>query len=130
MPLIAVLSDERAFWESHAALLRDLDVEVVRYSNKVDFLLDPPRLKPDVIVTGLEGLGMDGYEFLTLVKKDPRLREVPVIATAVCGDVDPESERRAISLGAFAVLPRGTGIVRLVQVIEFAIRTRDKYHYN
>jgi FixJ family two-component response regulator len=117
MPLIAVLSDERAFWESHAALLRDLDVEVVRYSNKVDFLLDPPRLKPDVIVTGLEGLGMDGYE-------------VPVIATAVCGDVDPESERRAISLGAFAVLPRGTGIVRLVQVIEFAIRTRDKYHYN
>lgn len=130
MPLIAVLDDDRKLWEQHSALLREFDIEVVQYVNKVDFLLEPPRLIPDAIVTDIRCPRMDGYEFLALVKQDRRLREVPVIVMTAAVDDDPECEPRALGLGAFAVLPRTQGIIRLLQVIGFAIRTKDRLHYN
>jgi len=130
MPLIAVLDDDINLWQMYAKCLRELDVEVVQYVNKIEFFLDPPRLKPDLIVTDIQSPKMDGYEFLTLVKQDPEYRNIPVIVVTVAVEYDDTCESRARSLGAFSVVPKRAGFLDMFNNVQFALEAGKNELFN
>lgn len=55
-------------------------------------------LSPDLILLDLLLPGMDGYEFLTIVKKDPNFESIPVIVISNLGQ--EEEIQKALDLGA------------------------------
>ena len=95
MPMIAVLDDDRKLWEVYMQVLRESDIEIVQYVNKINFFLEPPRLKPDLIVTDIRSPKMDGYEFLELVRQDPEYRNIPVIVMSGHSETDLAERLRA-----------------------------------
>jgi adenylate cyclase len=67
--------------------------------------LDLVRAEPfDVILLDVLMPGLDGYEVLDQLKKDPKLRHIPVVMVTALDDV--ESAVRCIELGADDYLPK------------------------
>ncbi len=67
--------------------------------------LDLARAEPfDVILCDVLMPGIDGYEVLDQLKKDPKLRHIPVVMVTALDDV--ESAVRCIELGADDYLPK------------------------
>ena len=56
------------------------------------------RWKPDIILLDLILPGVDGFEILSRIKKDDRLKDIPVIVLSNLGQ--QEDIDRAMSLGA------------------------------
>lgn len=55
-------------------------------------------LKPDIILLDLLLPGMDGYEFLTIVKKDSQFSSIPILVISNLGQ--QEEIDKAMDLGA------------------------------
>lgn len=71
---------------------------------------------PDVIFLDINMPGVDGFEVLSYLRREPRLADVPVFI--ITSDDQPETARRAISLGAHGVLLKPI----LPQMLEDALR--------
>jgi len=85
---------------------------------------DPP---PDLVVLDVMMPGMNGWEVLERMRREPRLHEVPVIFATAMSDVD--DERRGLELGAadYIIKPLRPAIVRARVQAQLAIkRARDR----
>ena len=60
--------------------LRDTDIEVLDAINGIAALEVLEEKNPDVIITDIRMPGMDGFELLSRIKTDDRLKKIPVIA--------------------------------------------------
>lgn len=80
--------------------------------------------RPDVILLDLVMPGMDGYEVLKRLKKDPRTKDIPVIVlTALTGE--EEEVGRAMKLGAVDFIKKTAYTPReVVEKVEAAITKR------
>ncbi|HKV41909.1 MAG TPA: response regulator [Blastocatellia bacterium] len=82
---------------------------------------------PDLILSDLHMPGEDGYDFIRLVKADPRLAPIPFIflSSTVWTDIDM---RKAVALGADRFLMRPIDPVALMTEIErcIGISRRDR----
>ncbi len=70
------------------AILEDL-YDVVTYVNGADAVAGIPLHVPDLVLLDISLPGMDGVEVLGHLRRDPRLRDVPMIALtahAMAGD--------------------------------------------
>jgi len=45
------------------------------------------RVRPDLIITDLRMPGLDGFESLSMLVSDPRLRDIPVLVVSGAVDV-------------------------------------------
>ena len=91
-------ADTRAMY---AEFLR-LDFEVLEAGDGIAALEAMQRSLPDVVVTDLALPRMDGFEMIEQMRKDARLRDVPVIALS--GYSGAEHEARAMRAGSNLVL--------------------------
>jgi CheY-like chemotaxis protein len=72
--------------------------------------------RPDVVTCDISMRGMDGYDFLTVVKKNPDTQQIPVIMITALGQ---ETEiKRAVELGADNFLTKPFSASHLVEIIE------------
>jgi CheY-like chemotaxis protein len=72
--------------------------------------------RPDVVTCDISMRGMDGYDFLTEVKKNPDTQQIPVIMVTALGQ---ETEiKRAVELGADNFLTKPFSASHLVEIIE------------
>ena len=72
------------------------------------------RRLPDVIVLDIQMPDMSGLEALTLLKRDPVNRDVPVILFSAVGFEDPQTVAEGLALGAadFVGKPFAPGLLR------------------
>jgi putative two-component system response regulator len=108
-----------------SALSEDYTVQTIPSATKLFEALKWKR--PDLILMDILMPAMSGFEAITLLKKDPETRDIPVIfLTAVC---DPESEAEGLSLGAadFITKPFSAPLLRhrIARHISFEEQRRE-----
>jgi adenylate cyclase len=83
-------------------------------------------LKPDVIITDLMMQGMDGYEFISELKKDSEFSTIPTIILSA--KASSEEVLKGLEIGANSFLSKPFSIVELTSTIEnlLTIKSNEK----
>jgi CheY-like chemotaxis protein len=97
--VVLVVEDDRPIGELLASIINDEDgylaVHMTRPTQALEALKE---VKPDLFVLDVSLPGMSGLELYDRIKKDKRLRDVPVMfETALSRDYRGEFKRRGIS---------------------------------
>jgi len=99
-PLVLVADGHADTCELYATSLAFLGFEITTVSDGADAFAQAWYVRPDVIVTDPSLPGLNEWEFVHLVKCDPRTREIPIVI--VTGDGLPRTRERAIREGCAA----------------------------
>lgn len=80
------------------------------------------RANVSAVITDLHLPAMDGFELVARMRRQSRYAAIPIVV--ISGDADPDTPRRALSLGANAFFPKpySPGAVR--QKLEELIHAR------
>ena len=71
---------------------------------------------PDLIVCDLNMPGMDGYEVLAALRRDPKLADIPLIF--LTGQSQPSQVRQGMSLGADDYLTKPVDLADLLSAVQ------------
>lgn len=75
----------------------------IKFLNKEDEFEDYPR--PDLILLDLKMPGLDGHEFLKIVKEDENLAHIPVIVLTSSNDKDDITQSYRLMANCYIVKP-------------------------
>ena len=103
-PCVMVVDDEPDFCTVVSELLGIADVQVHQAHNAGEAISLLEQATPDVILTDVMMPGMDGLDFVRLVRSDPELRAIPTIV--VSARVRPEDRDAALLAGADGFLAK------------------------
>ncbi|MEO7067868.1 MAG: Hpt domain-containing protein [Rhodanobacter sp.] len=96
-PLVMVVDDSITMRKVTSRVLERHEYEVSTAKDGVDAVEKLHERVPDLMLLDIEMPRMDGYELATLMKADPRLRDVPIIMiTSRSGD---KHRQRAFDIG-------------------------------
>jgi signal transduction histidine kinase/DNA-binding response OmpR family regulator len=120
-PLALVVEDDEMAANLLRVQLEDGGFRIARTSTAEVGLEVAMRERPDVIVLDILLPGMDGWEMLERLKRDPQLCSVPVVIFSVVADGN-----RGLSLGATRVLQKPVSRADLLQTLDgLGFRTTD-----
>ena len=89
----------------------------VREENRAEHALATARtFKPDLIILDIVMPGMDGYEVMKALKRNPGTADIPVVV--LTGVEIDGSHVRALSLGASGFVIKAGGLGKLFEAIE------------
>ena len=97
VPRCLIVDDNRDSREGSAEYLEAFGFEVEQAAGGEAALASLRRRVPDVALVDLQMPGVDGWELVRLMRGDPALRDVPVIAISAC--VFPTDRARAREAG-------------------------------
>ena len=108
---ILIVDDMPANIRILGQLLRDLyDVRVATSGEKALAIAGSDPL-PDLVLLDIMMPGMDGYEVCQRLKKDPRLKDIPVIFITTKGEVADETKGFEIGAVDYIIKPFSPSIV-------------------
>jgi CheY-like chemotaxis protein len=102
MTYALIIDDNRQTADAMRQMLEILNIEcAIAYGSSpgITFLR---KEVPDLIMLDINMPGVDGFEVLAYLKREPRLSAIPVFV--VTSDDQPETRQRATQLGAVTVL--------------------------
>ena len=121
MARILVIEDNLADTQLMVYLLEAFGHEPVEAVNGREGLARAQEEKFDLVLCDIQLPGMDGYEFIRLVKSDPLLKEIPFafISSTVWLTSDPQ---KALSLGAIRFIQRPIEPSDLLHEVEACLK--------
>jgi len=122
---VLLVEDDLDGRRMYARWLTDHGFHVEEAHNGLQALERAFDARPDVVVTDLHIPGIDGFELTRRLKRDPRTRDVPVLAVTghVAFAADPGRAQRA---GCDAVLPKPCSAADLEAAIRNLIEERSR----
>jgi two-component system cell cycle response regulator DivK len=101
-PLVLLADGHADTRELYAVALRCFGFETATVSDGEDAYSHAWQTHPDIIVTEVSLPGLDGWDFIRDVKRDPRTRDIPVVI--VTSDARSPARERATREGCAAFL--------------------------
>ncbi|RFO96964.1 hypothetical protein DIC66_10755 [Rhodoferax lacus] len=110
-PLVLVVDDSPDILALIHSLLRERYRVKSASSGKKGLLIAQSEPAPNLILLDVMMPGMDGHEVCSLLKENPRTRDIPVIFLTAKADI--ENEEKAFSLGAvdYVTKPIGASVL-------------------
>lgn len=125
MRVLLIEDDPDAMELQRRALIKDVGVAVLTAESGEDGLVLAQAEKPDIIVCDIGLPGIDGYEFVSRIKKDESLRLIPVIAlTGQEAAIANEAKALERRFDGFIAKPMDTS--RLAQAIAQLLRGEQR----
>jgi FixJ family two-component response regulator len=118
MPQICLVDDDAAFRDSIKTLLNAYGISVVDYATGADFLADPHMSQCSCLILNSRLPMMSGMDVMANFRA--RAPEVPIVF--VTSQSDERIKRRALQLGAMAVLEKPLSSLFLMKAIRTALR--------
>jgi len=118
---VLLVEDHADSRHMYAEFLR-ADFTVVEAEDGIRALEIMGQSRPDVVITDLALPRMDGFELVTRMREDARLREIPVIALS--GYSSTEHEMRALEAGSNVVLRKPCLPDELARAVVSASKSR------
>jgi CheY-like chemotaxis protein len=103
LPLVLLVEDHVDTRQMYAEFLGD-SFNVVQAGDGIQGLELVRTLHPDIVITDLSLPGMDGFELIAQVRRDPAMAAVPIICLSGYGG--HAHERRATAAGCNRVLQK------------------------
>ncbi len=105
-PTALLVDDSATVRELHRMLLEDAGFAVEACEDGQVALSRALNEAFDVVVSGLNTAGLNGFDLCSALRANPAYRNVAIVLTSA--DPDPESARRAAECGARALVRKGT----------------------
>ncbi len=118
MPTALVVDDNRHTADILCEMLSFLGIEARPAYGPRAALLSLKEATPDAIFLDLNMPGIDGFEIMAYLRREPRFRDVPVVV--VTSDDQPETALKARRTGALWVLVKPPTIEALERVLHTA----------
>lgn len=83
------------------------------------------RLLPNVIFIDLKMSGIDGFEFISFVKRNPLFRNIPLVVLS--GSTDPRDKAKALDLGASAFFQKTSELNEMKAILEESLHLCAAY---
>lgn len=116
MTIALVIDDNRQTAEALVQMLKIWDIPAKMALNPSSAMVVLGDLVPQIVFLDINMPGVDGFEVLGFLKREPRLLNVPVVV--VTSDDQPETSRRAFNDGASAFVIKPV----MVETIESALK--------
>jgi PAS domain S-box-containing protein len=91
---ILMVDDDTSVLEAHAGILRNAGFEVMAVDDPVAALDFLPEFQPEVCVLDVEMPACRGTDLASLLRRDPRYAQLPVIYLSAFGDLDHQLDAR------------------------------------
>ena len=82
-PLVLVVDDDHDARATRANALTGMLFDVLIVDGVVKARTRASKMRPDIVVVGVASRGGSGWVLLRTLKRDPRTRDIPVVAVAV-----------------------------------------------
>ncbi|WAS91182.1 ATP-binding protein [Nannocystis punicea] len=99
-----IVAEDNADMRAYIASVLRVDHDIVLTANGAEALAAARERRPDVIVSDIMMPEMDGYELVTRLKRDPDLRDIPVVVLSA--KASREETVRGLEVGADDYLPK------------------------
>ncbi|MGC8867312.1 MAG: response regulator [Elusimicrobiales bacterium] len=119
MKRIVVIDDDKNFTDTLRDLLKEKikeDIEIYVFSNVKDAVIFLSGELVDLIILDVHFEGTHGFDFLDMLKKNPRLSAIPVIMVSA-RYTEPLDRIKAVNMGAVAYFSKPLDIDKLVKEI-------------
>ena len=116
--IVLVVDDDQGVRVLHSRYLKRMfpDAQVLQASNGDEAFNLAKKYRPRVIVTDYSMPGMNGFEFLNLIKHDDETKDIPVFI--ITGKDSSDGRESLVLSGAAAVLTKPVPAKELQDVIE------------
>ena len=121
---VLVIDDEPRFLRAIERAFKPFDeeIEVSTVDNGIDALLRIGSLKPEIVLLDLRMPGLDGFEVLKRLGKNPETKGIQVMAMS--GEMSAATVERCRGLGVEVCLQKPLPNAELVQLIRDTRRSR------
>ena len=115
MPHALVIDDSRHTADTLCQMLDLLGVQAQAAYGPRDALLEIRKDPLDVIFLDINMPGVDGFEVLSFIQREPHLKKIPVVI--VTSDDQPETEIKARETGALRLMLKPVTVEALENVL-------------
>jgi CheY-like chemotaxis protein len=119
---ILITDDEQYLREMLASQLQEKGYNCVSLASKADAYKWSLEHKPDLIITDINSPGMDGFQFLRLIKSHSATGSVPVVF--LTGIASSETQEQAKRLGAAEFVTKPCSLADVQSVVERVLTPR------
>jgi CheY-like chemotaxis protein len=119
VPLVLLVEDHQDTRQMYAEFLGP-SFEVIPAANGEEALAALRARRPDLVITDLSLPGMDGFELIAHIRRDPSLRAIPIVCLSGYGG--HAHEQRARAAGSDRILQKPCMPDALADVIRELIR--------
>lgn len=126
VPTILVVDDEPEVI-NFMRLILEKTYHVVTENSATEAIAHMPQLKPDLIVSDVMMLGMDGYKFCQLLKEDIAYCHIPVIL--LTAKVSLEERVQGFNVGADAYITKPFEPAYLLALIKSQLENRQRIQH-
>jgi DNA-binding response OmpR family regulator len=95
---ILIIEDEKSLLELYQARFEKAGYQVLSTTNGKPGIEIAKKEKPDIILLDILMPGVDGYEVIRALKKDPQTKNIPILVFSNLGQ--PEEIEKGLKLGA------------------------------
>lgn len=115
-PVILIVDDDPLNVRLLSTILRRIQCETIEARNGYDALEKVKEKVPDLILLDITMPGMNGYEVIANLKKDPETKDIPVIfVTALSGE---DNKGKGLEAGAADYIEKPVNTKRLLKKVE------------
>lgn len=111
-----VIDDNRQMADSLSDMLHLLGVDALPVYGARTAILELSKQIPDAVFLDINMPGVSGYEVLSYIRRDPRLRDVPVFM--VTSDDQPQTAEKARKTGALLTIIKPVSIEALENALK------------
>jgi DNA-binding response OmpR family regulator len=119
LPVVLAVDDDPAVLRIIETQLSRHDIAVKTAANGEDALVILRELKPAVLILDVMMDGISGYDLCHVVKRDPRLQDVPVIFLTSRGT--PQDYKTGHELGAVIYMVKPLKAEKLANIVQMLI---------
>ena len=119
LPIVLAVDDDPAVLRIIESQLSRHDIAVKTAANGEDALAILRELTPAVLILDVMMEGISGYDLCHVVKRDPRLQDVPVIFLTSRGT--PQDFKTGHELGAVIYMVKPLKAEKLVNIVQMLI---------
>ena len=127
MKKLLLIEDDEIMRENTAEMLSLANYEVFKAENGKDGIAIALKVKPDIIVCDIAMPGMDGYEVLYLLEKNPSTRDIPFIF--LTAKTEKSDLRKGMSMGADDYLFKPFEEIDLLSSIETRLQKSERMNH-
>ena len=118
MKTALVIDDNRQPADTLCQMLALFDIQAQPAYGARAAILSLRERTPDIVFLDIAMPGVDGFEILAYLRREPRLLNIPVVV--VTADENPETAQRARQEGAVEVIIKPASLEGLEQVLKRA----------